>query len=49
MAWYRDLATWEGTRYWNRDAAALGEGDTRLAQRNQLVIDRAVSMLWRLS
>lgn len=48
MAWYRNLAAWEGSRYWNRDAAELGEGNTRLSERNQLVVDRGVSMLWRL-
>lgn len=48
MAWYRNLAAWEGTRYWNKDAATLGTGDRGMSDRNQLVIDRAVSMLWRL-
>ncbi len=48
MAWYQDLATWEGTRYWNRDASELGSGDRQMSDRNELVLDRAVSMLWRL-
>ena len=49
MAWYQDLATWEGSRFWNKDASNLDSGDRQMSERNELVLDRAVSMLWRLS
>lgn len=49
MAWYRNLDAWERSRYWSAAARPeLSEGNDRLRERNQLVIDRAVSMLWRI-
>lgn len=48
MAWYENLATWEGTRYWNRDTSALESGYSQLDERNEIIVDRAVSILWRL-
>lgn len=48
MAWYRNLAAWESSRYWNKASTDLGQGDSKLSERNQLVVDRAVSMLWRI-
>jgi len=48
MAWYENLAAWEGTRYWNRETTALASGYSQLNERNEIVVDRGVSILWRL-
>jgi hypothetical protein len=49
MAWYRDLAAWQGSRWYNNAgnpaAAAFRE---RFAERRRLTVDSAVSILGRV-
>lgn len=49
MSWYRNLDAWERSRFWSASARPeLAEGNDRFRERNEIVVDRAVSMLWRI-
>lgn len=44
MAWYRDMATWEASRYWKKTSGAETAND-KLSQRYAMTLDSAVSIL----
>lgn len=49
MSWYRNLDAWERSRFWSASARPeLSQGNDRFRERNEIVVDRAVSMLWRI-
>lgn len=50
MAWYRDLASWDHSRYWNpAPVAAAAEANQRFRERRQITNDSAVSIMGRIA